>query len=71
MLTGQGTDKQYHRLMQSNKSPAYAGIGIFIGAFISMVLNAYLDSTLPPIVSWVLALTLAGFGWFIGKDSQK
>ena len=71
MLTGQGTDKQYHRLMQSNKSPAYAGMGIFIGAFIFMVLDASLDSTLPPIVGWVLALTLAGFGWFIGKDSQK
>lgn len=71
MLTGQGTGKQYYLLMQTNKSPVYAVMGIFIGAFISMVLNASLDSTLPPIVSWVLALSLAGFGWFIGKDSQK
>jgi hypothetical protein len=57
--------------MQNNKSPAYAGMGIFVGAFISMVLDAYLDSSLPPIVGWVFALSLAGFGWFIGKDSQK
>jgi predicted lysophospholipase L1 biosynthesis ABC-type transport system permease subunit len=49
----------------------YALIGLVIGAFISLVLDAALDSTLPPSVGWVMGLGMAALGWGVAKNIQS
>ena len=49
----------------------YALAGFVIGAFVSLVLNSALDSTLPPIVGWVLAFGMAAVGWGVAKNIQS
>jgi hypothetical protein len=49
----------------------YALAGFVLGALISLVLNSALDSTLPPIVSWVLSLGMAAVGWGVAKNIQS